>query len=171
MDHTYRHSRYQFRKNTIESEDALLIGQQIWDRVKQLPKIIEVGKNIRLPSYGVEHNWTKQSILWKLHYQKDHLVHRCLNVVHVKKNVFDNIVHIMMNSDQIKDNEKAMMDLEEYYRHPELNLQPLRDGRWSKPKASYMLTSMQRQDVCKWVQELKMPNGYASNLGRCVNVA
>ena len=30
---------------------------------------------------------------------------------------------------------------------------------------------MQRQDICKWVQELKMPDGYASNLDRCVNVA
>ena len=25
--------------------------------------------------------------------------------------------------------------------------------------------------MCKWVQELKMPNNYASNLGWCVNVA
>ena len=63
------------------------------------------------------------------------------------------------------------MDLEEYCRCPELNLQPLRDGRWSKPKASYMLTSMQRQDVRWWVQELKMSYSYASNLDRFVNVA
>ena len=62
------------------------------------------------------------------------------------------------------------MDLEEYYRRPELNLQPLRDGHWCKPKASYTLTSVQRQDVYKWVQELKMLDGYASNLDRCVNV-
>ena len=62
------------------------------------------------------------------------------------------------------------MDLKEYYRHLELNLQLLRDSRWSKSKASYTLTSVQRQDVCRWVQELTMPDGYASNLV-CVNVA
>ena len=52
-----------------------------------------------------------------------------------------------MNSDRTKDNEKVMMDLEEHYRRYELNLQPLRDGHWSKPKASYTLISVQRQDV------------------------
>ena len=25
--------------------------------------------------------------------------------------------------------------------------------------------------MCRWVQELKMPDGYVSNLDRCVNVA
>ena len=47
-----------------------------------------------------------------------------------------------MNSDRTKDNKKAMMDLEEYCRCPELNLQPLRDGRWTNPKASYTLISV-----------------------------
>ena len=56
IDHTYRHSRYGFRKNTIESKEASvrLTGQQIWDKVKQLPKIIEVRKSIRLLGYRVE---------------------------------------------------------------------------------------------------------------------
>ena len=66
---------------------------------------------------------------------------------------------------------KVRMDLEKYCRRLELNLQPLRYGRWCKPKASYILTSIQRQNMCKWVQELKMPYGYASNLGKYVNVA
>ena len=91
--------------------------------------------------------------------------------MHAKKNVFDNIIHIVMNNDRTKDNEKARMDLEEYCRCLELNLYPLRNSHWCKPKASYTLTSVQRQDMCKWVQELKMSDGYASNLGRCVNVA
>ena len=90
--------------------------------------------------------------------------------MHVKKNVFDNILHTIMNSDRIKVNEKERINLGEYYWRLELNLQPLRDGRWSKPKASYTLTFVQRQDVCKRMQELKMPDGYVSNLGRCVNV-
>ena len=61
MDHTYRCNRYGFRKNTIESEKApvRLTGQQIWDRVRRLPKITEVGKSVRLFGYRVEHNWTK----------------------------------------------------------------------------------------------------------------
>ena len=63
------------------------------------------------------------------------------------------------------------MDLQEYCRCPKLKLQQLRDGRLCKPKASYILSFTQGQNMCKWVQELKMPNNYASNLGWCVNVA
>ena len=48
IDHTYRHSRYGFRKNTIEIEEVAIriIGQQIWGRVSRLPKITEVEKSI-----------------------------------------------------------------------------------------------------------------------------
>ena len=100
----FKPKRGGFRKNTIESEEASirLIGQQIWDRVRWLPKITEVGKSVRLPSYEVEHNWTKQSIFWELPYWKDHLVRHCLDVMHVEKNVFDNIIHTVMNSDELK---------------------------------------------------------------------
>ena len=42
-------------------------------------------------------------------------------MMHVEKNVFDNIIHTVMNSNRTKDNKKAMMDLEEYCRCPELN--------------------------------------------------
>ena len=61
-------------------------------------------------------------------------------------------MHIVMNSDRTKDNKKVRIDLEEYCRYLELNLQPLRDGRWSNPKPSYTLISVQRQYVYKWVQ-------------------
>ena len=118
MDHTYRHNRYGFRKNTIESEKApvKLTNQQIWDTIRRLPKITEVGKSIRLSRFEVEHNLTKQSIFQELPYWKDHLVRHYLDVMRVEKNVFDNIIYIVINSDQTKDNEKAMMDLEEHYR-------------------------------------------------------
>ncbi|XP_027368317.1 uncharacterized protein LOC113874279 [Abrus precatorius] len=172
MEHPYRRQAYKFKKATVENEDlpARLNGHQVWDRVKHLPKITEVGKSIRFPGYGMTHNWTKQSIFWELSYWKDNLVRHCLDVMHVEKNVFDNIMNIVMDTDQTKDNVKARQDLEEYCRRHELRLQQLADGRWSKPKASYTLTLPQRQDVCKWVKELKMPDNYASNLSRCVNV-
>ena len=48
--------------------------------------------------------------------------------MHVEKNIFDNIIHTMINSDRTKDNEKIRMDLEVYCKCPELNLQPLKDG-------------------------------------------
>ena len=85
-------------------------------------KKIEIGKSIRLLGYGVEQNW-KQSIFYELPYWKDHLVCNCLDVMHVVKNVFDNIINTVIDTDRTKDNGKARMDLQEYCRCPELNLQ------------------------------------------------
>ena len=40
-----------------------------------------------------------------------------INVMHVEKNMFDNIMNNVMDIDQIEDNNKARQDLEEYCRH------------------------------------------------------
>jgi hypothetical protein len=49
-------------------------------------------------------------------------------------------------------------------------MQPLPNGKLAKPKATYSLTSEEAKLVCKWIKELKMPDGYASNLSRCADV-
>ena len=41
-----------------------------------------------------------------------------LDMMHVEKNVFDNIIHIMMNSYRTKDNKRVRIDLEKYCRRP-----------------------------------------------------
>ena len=54
IEHIYRCSRYEFKKNTIEDKKppTRLNYHQIWEMVRHIPKIIEVGRSIRLPSYG-----------------------------------------------------------------------------------------------------------------------
>ena len=89
--------------------------------------------------------------------------------MHIEKNVFGNIMNTVMDTNRTKDNDKARMDLQEYCKRSKLNLQQLGDSRLRKTKASYILSSTQRQDMCRWMQELKMLDSYASNLGRCVN--
>ena len=170
-NHTFRNNRNAFKKSTVEREDPpiRLSGHQVWDRVKHFPKITEVGKSVKFPGYGVEHNWTKQSIFWELPYWKDNLVRHCIDVMHVEKNVCDNIMNTVMDTDKTKDNIKSRRDLVEYCRRSELHLKPLPNGRFHKVKAKYVLSQAQKQDVCKWVHELKVPDGYASNLSRCVN--
>ncbi|BAT83997.1 hypothetical protein VIGAN_04125700 [Vigna angularis var. angularis] len=39
-----------------------------------------------------------------------------------------------------------------------------------KPKANYTLSTDQIKQVCHWVKGLRMPDGYSSNLSRCVDV-
>ena len=39
-----------------------------------------------------------------------------------------------------------------------------------KPKANFVLSKEQKLVVFKWITNLGMPDGYASNLRRCVNI-
>ena len=88
-----------------------------------------------------------------------------------EKNFFDNIFYTVMDvKGKTKDNVKVMMDLKEYCRQYELKLQIVSNGKVLKSKANYTLSREQEKTVCEWVQDLKMPNGYASNLARCVNM-
>ena len=68
-----------------------------------------------------------------------------------------------------KDNESARMDLIENCRRPSLHLRQLPNGKFEKPKASFTLSRDQRHDLCVWIEGLMMPDGYASNLARCVD--
>nr|XP_029151021.1 uncharacterized protein LOC114923968 [Arachis hypogaea] len=170
--HPYRHNKVGFKKNVEEDEEPpiRLSGEQVWERVRHYPKIVDTGGQVRLSGYGVEHNWTKRSIFWDLPYWKDHLVRHCLDLMHIEKNVFDNIMNTVMDTERTKDNEKATLDMAVLCKRPDLNLVQVREGHWAKPKGNYVLTLQQRKNVCKWVQELKMPDGYVSNLQRCVDV-
>ena len=38
------------------------------------------------------------------------------------------------------------------------------------PKASYTLDKIGKQVLCEWVKNLRYPDGYASNLARCVDM-
>ena len=38
------------------------------------------------------------------------------------------------------------------------------------PKACYTLDKKARQTLCEWVKNLKFPDGYESNMGRCVEM-
>jgi hypothetical protein len=37
------------------------------------------------------------------------------------------------------------------------------------PIAKYTLTRDERKSLCDWLKGVKFPDGYASNIGRCVN--
>ena len=147
-----------------------MTGEEIWEAVSSIPNIIEHG-SCRVEGYGVTHNWLKQSIFWNLPYWKTNLIRHNLDVMHIEKNVFDNVFNTVMDiKGKTKDNIKARMDLKEYCKRRELELQELANGNLLKPKATYSFNLEQKRGVFKWMKELKMPDGYASNLSRCVNM-
>ena len=91
--------------------------------------------------------------------------------MHIEKNYFDNLFNTVMDvPGKTKDCVKARMDLPEYCRRKELWLQEKQNNKFFKPKASYSFTRDQKRKICEWVEQLKMPAGHASNLGKCVDM-
>ncbi|XP_058765057.1 uncharacterized protein LOC131638514 [Vicia villosa] len=171
-NHAFRRSKKRFRKNKVVREEPppLLAGEEVYCWVRDLWEMVD-NRVSKLKGYGKSHNWSKRSIFWDLPYWKDNLLRHNLDVMHIEKNVFDNVFNTVMNiKDKTKDNEKARMDLAVICQHSDLELITHDNGKMTKPKANYCLSSDEAKKVCKWIKELKTPDGYASNLARCVDV-
>ncbi|CAL2229910.1 unnamed protein product [Prunus armeniaca] len=92
------------------------------------------------------------------------------NVMHVEKNVFDTLVGTILDIEgKTKDTIKARLDLERM---------GIRRGLWmnrdnDKARRDLAFFSMKpndKKEFLKFVSSVKFPNGYASNIARCVNV-
>jgi len=172
IDHPFRRNVKAFRKGEVKTDGRppRLTPMQVWRRVKDLPKIIESGAK-RIDGYGEWNNWTKRSIFWDLPYWKHNLLRHNLDVMHTEKIFFDNIFNIVMNVvGKTKDNDKVRKDLALYCRRRDLELKAQGNGKMVKPKANFTLSTTEVKQVCCWIKELRMPDGYSSNLARCVDV-
>ncbi|KAK9064523.1 hypothetical protein SSX86_015905 [Deinandra increscens subsp. villosa] len=153
-----------------------LTGWQIYKQVFDIPTVYEgelynsKNKKNKDPAFGKTHNWVKKSIFWELEYWPSLLIRHNLDVMHIEKNVFENLFHTVMDTLKTKDNIKARMDVKEYCNRPSLHTWMKNNNKYMKPKASYTLTKTEVNDVCKWLKKVKFPDGYASNIGGCVNV-
>jgi len=135
-----------------------------------MPKVPESEAG-RPADYGHKHHWNKQSIFWDLPYWRTNLIRHNLDVMHIEKNVFDNVFNTVMDiKEKTKDNVKARMDLAVLCKRRELELVDLGNGKFKKPKAQYTLSASQRRAVCEWVSQLKLPDGYVSNIRKCVDL-
>jgi hypothetical protein len=171
-NHAFRRSKNRFTKNSVVRDEPppILTGEEIWCWVRDFPRVVD-NQVSKLSGYGVTHNWSKRSIFWDLPYWKDNLLRHNLDVMHIEKNFFDNVFNTVMNvKDKTKDNEKARLDLAEICQRSDLELVRHDNGKITKLKANFCLSSNEVKKVCKWIKELKMPDGYASNLARCVDV-
>ncbi|WRX10853.1 protein of unknown function DUF4216 - like 2 [Theobroma cacao] len=80
-----------------------------------------------------------------------------------------NILNTVMDvKGRTKDNIKARQDLKVYCKRLELELME-NNGKLYKPKAPYTLNKEEIRNVCAWVKQLRLPDGFASNISRCVN--
>ncbi|XP_048622627.1 uncharacterized protein LOC125591810 [Brassica napus] len=139
---------YSQQQNLLQSE-ASLLEQIDYYGAKETCK---VGGNWHTPptmpdGYTASHNWHKKSIFWELPYWKDHLLRHNLDVMHIEKNVFENIMNTFLDvTGKSKDNLKSRLDLPELCARPELHV--TREGKL--PVLNFRLPGVAKQKLFDW---------------------
>ncbi|KAL2243616.1 UNVERIFIED_CONTAM: hypothetical protein Sindi_0479600, partial [Sesamum indicum] len=86
-------------------------GRRSANGLKSLVPAVEV--SLSLPDgNSSEHKWTKKNIFWELEYWSVHLIRHNPDVMHIEKNVFDNIFNTVMDiKETTKDTLNTWKDL------------------------------------------------------------
>ncbi|XP_021729989.1 uncharacterized protein LOC110696961 [Chenopodium quinoa] len=171
-NHKWRKDRKSF-DNTREKECAPipLTGDKILTYYNQFQQEkfgkVSGKKRKRDPSKSL-YGWNKKSIFFQLPYWRKLLIRHNLDVMHIEKNVSDNILGTLLNiKGKTKDTIKARIDLMKMGIRNDLH--PILEGdKVRVPVASYTLNSNAKAAICDMFASIKSPDGYMSNLSRCV---
>jgi len=91
--------------------------------------------------------WRKQSIFWELPYWKSSLLRHNLDVMHIEKNFFEQLINTVMDEPKKTSfGPKAKVDLKKYCYARNL------------PAKRFVLTKDQKIALCEWVCKLKFPD-------------
>jgi len=105
---------------------------------------------------------------WGLPYWKDLLLPYNLDVMHIEKNICDNILLTLLKVEgKTKDTTNARLDLHD------MNIMPqyydVQQGTSLKfLEAHYVMTKKHRAEFCKFLKGVKFPGGYVANLAKSI---
>ena len=174
LNHRFRKNRKEFFIGRVEKDVAspCLSGEELHHVVSEYGDIVfglQSGKQ-KFPGFGLTHNWVKRSIFWELPYWKTNLLRHNLDVMHIEKNVFENIFNTVMDvKGKTKDNMKARLDIALYCNRKNMEL-VYDESRVAKPRASFVLEKNAQLLVYKWLKSLRFSDGHVSNISRLVNI-
>ncbi|XP_028102273.1 uncharacterized protein LOC114301519 [Camellia sinensis] len=118
-----------------------------------------------------DHNWRKRSIFFELPYWEHNLIRHNLDVMHIEKNVCDNVLWTILNVDgKGKDNLNARRDLQDMGIRKALHPKKGVGNRYYLPPACFAMNNRERGLFCTLLKNIKVPDGYASNISRRVNL-
>ena len=149
----------------IQSEDILT--EYKYDDLKER----KMREEERVKNGAKKHNWKKKSIFFELPYWEHNLIRHNLDVMHIEKNFCDNILWTLLGViGKTKDNLNARRDLQEMNIRRPLHPQTRGSGKEYLPPAKFTLSKDDKQIFCKVLKRVKVPDGYASNISRCVHM-
>ena len=83
----------------------------------------------------------------------------------------NNIIGTLLNLNRkTKDNLKARLDLELMGIRRELHPQKTRNDKSYLPPACFIMTPREKDSFFRVLQDIRVPNGYASNISRCIQL-
>ncbi|XP_074291195.1 uncharacterized protein LOC141617963 [Silene latifolia] len=166
-DHFYRRQQKPFNgKPEHRPCPKILSGHDVYERVKDI-KITYGKKGSKLASRG----YKKMSPFFEpLPYWRELSIRHCLDVMHIKKNVCDNIINTLLNvPNKSKDNPTARKDMMDMKIRPELA--PQEEGvRIYLPPAAHTLSKKEKIEFCECFHSVKVPEGYSSNISSLVSM-
>jgi hypothetical protein len=172
IDHPWRNNKSSF-DNTREVRHAPqpLTGDDVIAQHENIQPVI-FGKTIKKPKQkeGEKHNWKKKSIFFELPYWRTVLLRHNLDVMHIEKNICQSVIGTLLNIEgKTKDTLKSRLDLRRMgLKKP---LHPIKNGvKYTIPPARYTMSSAEKAKFCQLLKDVRFPDAYASNIGRCINV-
>ncbi|CAL9005878.1 unnamed protein product [Prunus brigantina] len=141
-----------------------------WSTKGYMTYFAPFGKTVSRIRPSTHMNWTHKPMFFELPYWSKLKLRHNLDVMHVEKNVFDTLVGTILDIEgKTKDTTKARLDLERM---------GIRRGLWmnrdsDKARRDLAFFSMKlndKKEFLQFVSSVKFPDGYASNIARCVNV-
>jgi len=99
------------------------------------------------------------------------MIRHNLDTMHIEKNVFDNIFWTLLNVDgKGKDNLNSRLDLQEMGIRKALHPKKKANGKYYLPPACFTLSNTQKDILLQVLKDVKVPDGYASNISSCVDL-
>ncbi|XP_072080869.1 uncharacterized protein [Arachis hypogaea] len=98
------------------------------------------------------------------------MIRHNLDVMHIEKNIVDSIIGTLLDIPRkTKDHAKARYDLKEMGIRKNLHPINTKDGKRTKlARACFSMTKGERSIFCGVLKKIKLPDGSASNISRCV---
>ena len=114
----------------------------------------------------------KKSIFFNLPYWKHNVSRHNLDVMHIEKNICDNILGTLLNiARKSKDHIKARLDLQELGIRKALHPVLSSDGKYLEISAAiFDMTNEEKDLFCSVLKNAKLPYGSASNINRYVHM-
>ena len=173
MKHKWRRSKAFDGKHEKRDQPGKFTLEEVIEELEKV-KDVRPGKHPEITGNKRKRNegpkiYSRKVGLWRLPYWKHLLLPHNLDVMHIEKNICENILGTLLNvAGKTKDTTNARLDLLDMGIRPELHLQRCGNSVVAPP-APYVLGKEQKKEFCKFLRGIKFPDGYAANLARYIS--